>query len=193
MITGMEWHQWRKKGIGSSEAAICMGISKRRTVEDLIIEKLSPVVIGPTPFPAQCGIDAEPKIRSLFEMLYDREFPPGLVEMYGEPCMASLDGWDKEAREIIEIKFSGKQDYGIAKTGNLPPAYMAQVQHALMVTSCVKCFYVTYPWSKNPKSEVFTSDKLIVIVVKPDIVYQEKILGVERKVWAEIERRRKLI
>lgn len=41
-ITDDEWHQYRRTGIGGSDAAICLGLSKFKTPMDLYYAKVSP-------------------------------------------------------------------------------------------------------------------------------------------------------
>lgn len=180
-----EWLLWRKKGIGSSDAPVIMGVSKFSTPLKLYETKIAETVEEDTSnsYIKDMGNKFETKIRSLFELQQGRSFSPALVERHIEGCampfLASLDGRSEDFEQIIEIKLLGYEDWANAHTdddhiGFPPPQYVPQMQHQLFVEERAKvCFFVGYLYEKG----VHTVDlsKLVVIPVYPDKEYQGRL------------------
>lgn len=177
--TRMDWLKWRQGGIGSSDAAVIMGKSPWSTPRALYEQKIAEVVDEKTSFQMELGNEAEPKIRALYELLNDCEYPVKCFEK--DYLRASLDGWCDGV--FIEIKLSGKPDYEIAKSGRLPEKYKIQMEHQFLVTGAKKAHFLCYPYSPFLKERVVKSDLLIAIDIYPDLEYQKTLLEAEVNFW----------
>jgi putative phage-type endonuclease len=175
-----DWHKFRAEGIGSSDAAAVLGISPWKTPLQLYEEKVNPKTEeGPTNWAMQRGHEMEPKARAAYEILHDIEMPAALVVHPLYPYIrASLDGYNKERKRILEIKCPGKEDHDFAKKGVLPLKYFAQVQHQLFATGAEACHY----WS-------FDGEAGVLVEVLPDEVFITKLITEEMKFWKMVQDR----
>lgn len=182
-----EWLAWRKKGIGSSDAPIIMGVSPWGTKVDLFEQKVSDTVEEDesNQYVKDLGNEAEPKIRSLFSLLMADDFQVALLEMDGFPLIASLDGRSTCKTKIIEIKLSGKEDFEGAQKGKVPEKYIPQIQHQLMVSKAEVCYFLSYSYAAYKESKAITADNLAIVEVKPDKEYQATLMQEELKFWQE--------
>jgi putative phage-type endonuclease len=158
-----------------------MGDSKYTTPYQLWNQKIQAEPVEMVMNPAmQRGHDFEPRIRALFNMLYDRNFEPALCESSIYNFMkCSLDG--KDSPDMIEIKTANRNDHEGVKNGILPKQYKAQVQHCLFVSGLKKCYYISYydpDWNKQVSKEFME-----VIEIFPDIPYQTMLLEECQKFW----------
>lgn len=182
-----EWLAWRKKGIGSSDAPVVMGVSPWGTKMDLYEQKVSDTVEEDesNQYVKDLGNEAEPKIRSLFSLLMADDFQVALLEMDGFPLIASLDGRSICKTKIIEIKLSGKEDFEGAQKGKVPEKYIPQIQHQLMVSKAEVCYFLSYSYAAYKESKAVTADNLAIVEVKPDKEYQATLMQEELKFWQE--------
>lgn len=196
-----EWLEWRHKGLGSSDAPVVMGVSKFKTPFQLFEERMKPAVHSEPNFIQAKGHRMEAKARARFELEQNKDFQPACVQSGDqgfEFLLASLDGRSDDKTEIIEIKYVGQDDHALCKKGVVPPQYWPQVQHALMVTGALRCYYVSYcdiledTGEKHPKTGKPIMKKtgrydLGYIVVESDRDYQGKLLAAESKFWKMIQ------
>lgn len=137
------WEEWRRSGLGASDAPIVMGISKYQKPIDLFQIKLGLKEYKPNAFITDLGHKFEPRARAYINLLNDWEYEEKVVEMEEYPWLrASLDGWDGETP--CEIKYVGKKKIDDARLGNLDQTHWVQMQHQMMVTGSSKCLYVCY-------------------------------------------------
>lgn len=183
----LEWLQWRKEGIGSSDAPIIMGCSDFFTPLKLYEEKIAPEVVDRPPnFIQERGIRMEPRIRSLFEMIIGKAFEPKLFVMDGFKFLrASMDGTSAD-KEIIEIKISGAADWAGAKEGKVPEKYIPQIQHQFLVSGYKSGYYLSYLYEKE-EPKVLVPEKLAVVKVFPDKEYIENLFKEEIRFWNCVE------
>jgi putative phage-type endonuclease len=142
------WLEWRKSGIGSSDAPIIMGVGYR-TPYQLYLEKIgqAPLVEDPNKkWIFEKGHKTEREARALLEIEHGGvEFTAGLVQMIDYPYLrASLDGANLEIREGKEFKLVSLKEFN---EGKCPARYFPQIQHQYMVTNLKKidivlCCYV---------------------------------------------------
>ncbi len=185
-MTRRDWLLNRRKGIGSSDVASILGVSKFMTLMELYEEKISTdEPEEESNFIMDLGNEVEPKVRDLFNFLKDRNYEVALVQMESFPFMkASLDGRDGE--HIIEIKLMGKEDHENAlKKGVVPAHYYPQVQHALLCSNAKSCFFASYPYGvyKDNRSKPLDSAHLAIIEVFPDKDYQLQLLEKCNDFW----------
>lgn len=167
------WTQWRKKGLGSSDAATIMGVSPWKTPYQLWEEKIGIGKPFQGNFATNRGNEMEPKARAAFELYIGDEFPPMVAEHANYPFIrASLDGYNKERNAILEIKCPGKADHDIALSGYVPDKYYPQLQHQILVTGANKAYYYSYDGEKG-----------VTVEVLPDVNYCRELLEAEIAFW----------
>ena len=146
-IQGSEaWLKWRGRGLGSSDAAVLLGWSPWKTIEQLYEEKLGlwKPTFGPQQMSAmQRGKDLEPYIREWYEMHYGKGFRfPDAIATYpeNEYLRTSFDGINRDfpnpdgtKGRLIEIKAPNKKDHAGAMLGEIPEKYEPQCQWHLLV------------------------------------------------------------
>lgn len=155
-----EWLEWRKKGIGASDAPIIMKASPWKTPFQLWQEKTGRVSSKQGPnWAQQRGINLEPEARSFYELKYGLEMPPTLVVHPTHSFLrASLDGINIEKRTVLEIKCPGKEDHMKAVAQQIPEKYVWQLVHQLLVTDLDLVHYLSY-YEKSGELVEFKRDK----------------------------------
>ena len=141
-----DWLRWRNKGIGASDSPAILGVSPYRTPYQVWEEKTGR---GPNEqeinFGIRRGIELEPKARAMFELEHDIDMPAKCFEHSTFPWIrASLDGWNEEARAILEIKCAGQKDHTSAKMGDIPEKYYWQLVHQILVTDAKEVYYYSF-------------------------------------------------
>lgn len=168
-----EWLSWRRKGIGSSDAAAILGVSPWATAYDVWMEKTGREYRDRSNWATQRGNEMEPKARADYEFRFGIEMKPELVESKQYPFLkASMDGANFTEKGGLEIKCPGEKDHALAAEGKIPDKYMAQIQHQLLVTG--------FDWIDYYS---FRDEKGIRIRVYPDLEFCKKLLAAEIEFW----------
>jgi len=130
-----EWHDWRREGIGASDAATIMGENPWKTKEELFDEKIFGKKNRPN-YAMQRGIDLEPEARKLFEYKNGvKVYPVCLQSDKYNWLRASVDGLSANHDRVVEIK-CGKKVYEFSLKNKKAPDYnYAQLQHILAITN----------------------------------------------------------
>jgi putative phage-type endonuclease len=177
-----EWHEWRRMGIGSSDAPVIMGVSPYKTRFQLWEEKTGKVPSKETSnYIQQKGHDNEPRARALFEIECDIEMPADLAVHPKYPFLrASLDGINREAGCVLELKYVGKEDHVLAKNEKkVPEKYEWQCVHQHLVTELPLVKYGSFYRPDGSKGE-------LIVVDVPRDVEKEKVLFEEAKKFWEL-------
>jgi putative phage-type endonuclease len=168
-----QWLEWRRNGIGSSDAPIIMGVSPWKTKYQLWQEKvfgLSDQKENPS---MARGRELEEVARREFERIMGIGVFPKNVEHKDFPWIrASLDGIDLDGEVMVEIKCPGREDHFGASNKKVPEKYYPQCQHQLLATGLDHMFYFSFDGMEGA-----------VVEVKRDEVYIEKLLQEESKFW----------
>lgn len=134
-----EWLAYRREKRNASETAAVMGISPWSTPYRLWLEKTGKATTTPNAAMRR-GTALEPAARAAYEDQTGLVMQP-LVLQAGD-YSASLDGMTLEGDLILEIKCPVRgtrsdlwQD---VSTGEVPPYYLVQVQHQLMVSGAAQ-------------------------------------------------------
>lgn len=169
-----KWKEWRRLGIGSSDAPVIMGVSPWKTSLELWKEKVgidSDESEGN--WATRRGIELEPRARAHYELTQGTEMPVTFFEHKERPFLrASLDGYNNEKQIILEIKCPGKADHETAKQGKIPQKYWPQLQHQLMVTDAKCVHYYSFDGESGHLVEVL-----------PDQEYIQRLAAEEIKFW----------
>ena len=180
-----EWLEWRRGGIGSSDAPIIMGVSPWKTAYQLWEEKTGRVVKEQeTNWAIDRGNRFEPIARRHYELLhFPDDFPPMQIEHASLPMFrASMDGANIKLKKGVEFKVPGKVDHALAKEGKLPEKYYWQVQHQLMTTGFDIVDYVSVEVIDEASEEI----KIAVVPVKANLEDITKLQEAELKFWDNV-------
>lgn len=131
------WLEERRLGIGGSDAAAALGLSKWRTPLQLYLDKIGEAEPSEESDPMRFGTLLEPIVRSEFVRR------TGMNVVYGQPAVVSpvypfmrvnLDGRISPT-ELFEAK-TARSDAGWGDPGSddIPADYVLQNQHAMIVT-----------------------------------------------------------
>lgn len=135
-----DWLKERMTGIGGSDAAAVLGLSKWRTPLEVYQEKRGE--LGPQEDNESFlwGRVLEPVIRQQYAERTGRvvRVPDGILRHPEHAFMlANLDGVTDDGR-VVEIKTARSgQDWGEVGSDQVPQAYLLQVQHYMAVTGFV--------------------------------------------------------
>jgi putative phage-type endonuclease len=164
-----QWLEWRRGGIGSSDAPIIMGVSPWCTPhqlwERIILRKETE-----SNYAMDRGTKLEEPARQCFERLMDVELFPKNVQHKSRPWMrASLDGIDIDEKIMVEIKCPlKKENHELAKQGKVPELYYPQVQHQLEVTGLDGMYYFSFDGKEGVIVEVERDQKYIDQMVQEE-------------------------
>lgn len=172
------WLDWRKSGLGSSDAPALVGLSPWKTRRGLWEEKVIAYHGAKVPMSgAQLnairariaesekknpsakdrGKRLESVARQKHEALYGWDAPDtcGTHDEY-EFLKVSLDGWNPERSTFLEIKAPNRDDHEAALAGHVPEKYVFQLVHQFLVSGAKFCHYVSYH-DRRPAGEDFTT------------------------------------
>lgn len=155
-VQGSEaWKRWRGKGVGSSDAAVLLGWSPYKTIDQLLLEKqgLYEQEFGSHQRSAmERGKRLEPIIRRWYEKKTGALFTEDTAEHALHPQLrASYDGIhrtfknpDGSVGRLVEIKAPNRAEHEGAKEGFVPEKYQAQCQWLMLVAGFQWLDYVSY-------------------------------------------------
>lgn len=178
-----EWLQWRKGGIGGSDAAAVLGLSPFKSRQQLLLELTGQVQAEEANYAMRRGTRLEPVARREYEERIGRTMP-AICGQHDELewMRASFDGLSLCGEVILEIKWPNVDAHQAALSGTVPEYYLCQVQHQLYVSGASVCHY----WSCS-ENKRFRQDELFALVeVRPDAEYIGRLLIEEMSFWEEI-------
>src|SRR5574343_969068 len=129
------WLEWRRAGIGGSDVAGILGLSKWLSPLDIWEAKKGLRGEQSQNHAMAWGSRLEASIRDFWASKHGITVTPSLFfESEKNPVLrASLDGWIND-QEILEIKTSRTSEgWGEEGTDEIPTPYICQVQHYLNV------------------------------------------------------------
>jgi putative phage-type endonuclease len=122
--------EWRRQGIGGSDAPVIEGVSPWKTPFQLWEEKCLGVFDEKDNPSMAYGRSMEEPIRQEFEKLTGLVVAPDRL-IHPDHCWLriSMDGLDITGKCSVEIKSANKEDHELAKAGKVPLKYHPQNQH----------------------------------------------------------------
>lgn len=150
LVKGMEqgtldWLDFRRNHITSSDAAIIMDCSPWKNIKDLWQEKLDIKECDPINEAMARGNELEPIARALFIEKNQIDCQPCVWQSDNYPWMAtSLDGLTHFGHEFIEIKCGSQHLHEMAKQGKYPIYYHWQLIHHALCSGLERGFYISY-------------------------------------------------
>ncbi|GEM_PF-6659306 len=176
-----EWYEWRKQGIGASDAPIIMGENRFKRLDYLIKEKTSfNLIDGYENEKMALGKSLEPvALDSYIKKTGNYVTPVCIQSAQYNWLRASLDGINIYDRKVVEIK-CGKSAYEwVYRHHTVPKYYYAQTQHILAITNYESLDFWCY-WPGNHE---------ILIKVERNEAYINILLEREYEFWKSIEQR----
>lgn len=171
-----EWFKDRSKGVGASDAAAALGLSKWKTPQALWEEKRGAKTDPSAGWHFERGKALEPIIRQWYANTYQASIslPTGiLVHPQHHFMLLSPDGIVADGT-LLEAKVSyDPAAWGEPGTDEVPQEYSLQVQHALAVTGLERAAVVVSIMGNIP----------VVYSVAADLALQNMIIEGERQFW----------
>lgn len=185
-----EWHAWRRRGIGSSEAAILMGCTDHRTLQSLWRDKMGlEVHYVPMSEDLRRGIENEDLALAIYcgEKGVSDIGPLTLQHEYFDFMRASLDGAAPDRKHFVEIKCP--RGYIHAKTrkfGTIKPEYYCQMQHQYFVSEYETCDFISLEVEWDEAKGIWIEKDFLWMPVEPNYDYQAELLAREILFWEHI-------
>lgn len=171
-----EWHEWRRRGIGASDAPAIMGENPWKSAEYLLQEKCAGKRSGCNAAMAR-GMELEPVARGRYEARIGISVVPACLQsMQYEWLRASVDGLATDGGTVVEIKCGESVYRKASATRKVPDYYYGQLQHILAVTNLRSIDFFCY-WPKRPE---------VHLHVKRDDSYITRLLEAEYKFWQKM-------
>ena len=176
-----EWHVWRSRGLGCSDAPAIMGENPWKSREHVLKEKLGGTRKLEPNAAMRRGNALEPEARSAYERLTGVRVRPQCLESTRFHWLrASVDGLALDGESVMEIKCGEAVYRHAASEGRVPKHYMGQLQHILAVTGLARIDF----WCYLPaRAEVH-------LRIDRDDRYIDRLIETEAKFWQELEKRR---
>jgi len=135
-----EWLEYRRSGIGGSDASVVCEINQYKSAVELWMEKTGMLQNQEAGEAAYWGTQLEPLVRNEFTKRTGLEVTPVNQILQSNKhsfMLANLDGTVESPSHgtcIFEAKTTGAFRGGAWDNGNIPDEYMLQVQHYMAVT-----------------------------------------------------------
>ena len=169
-----EWLTFRRSHIGASDAATIMEINPYQCRDDLLKEKILGLQKVQN-YAMKRGSEMEIEARFSYELETGLHVMPLVAEDDIFPFLsASFDGITKCLSGVVEIK-CGKFSHSRAERGEIPPYYMAQLQHQMMIADVDLIDY----WSWNGRDG-------ILFTIEKDTHFISEMLDKEFTFWQDV-------
>ena len=177
-----EFHEFRRKGLGSSEAAIILGVSPWRTAHQLLLEKTGEVKPDFTGnFATERGKELEPKVRDAYNRMHGcNTQPEKMIYPHFMPFRANADGIDRDKGKLIEIKCPGKKDHETAQAGGVPEKYMPQCQWLMMVSGIRSMDYISF---------YYKTEEMVIVPIMMDFDMVNELQARGKMFWELVTQR----
>ena len=186
-ISEEEWKEWRRKGIGGSDASAILGISPFATARDLFYDKLKIL-----PFEDEEDNWVQKEIGHLLEDLVANIFQKKtgyhiyqVKKMFHHPkytfMLADVDYFVElpdGTTAILEIKttnYNAKDNWWRDGEQIVPINYETQGRHYMCVMNINRVFYCCLYGNSY--------DEVIIREIKRDYAYEEELIALESDFW----------
>ena len=176
-----QWLEWRRNGLGASDAPVIMKQNRWKGTEQLLHDKLH----GDSGYQNHAmirGHQLEPEARQRYRELVGRRVKPACLQSTRYQWLrASVDGLSHSGRTVVEIKCGESCHRKVTESRSVPRYYYGQLQHILAVTGLPAIdFFCHWPGRTDMNIEVPRDDR-----------YIERLLAEELEFWQEVLRRRR--
>lgn len=133
-----EWLALRRSKITATDCAAILGKSKYKSPHMVWLDKMGKSKAFDNEAMKR-GRELEPEARAYYNQKLGRNYQPAVVLSDENPWqMASLDGWDEEHKEVLEIKCPGESVFREAQAGNFSQDYVWQCLHQLSIDPTIR-------------------------------------------------------
>ncbi len=178
-MLSQEHIEWRRNGIGGSDAPVIAGVSPWKTPLQLWEEKALGIYNDTDSKAKKRGRDLEEEGLRAFEKKTGIFVAP---DRYINPNFSwirvSMDGADLSGRYAVEVKHPNKEDHEMAKYGKIPNKYVPQCHHYLLAKPSLKNIF--YFSRYEYKEGVF--DEALVEVNRDESIL-DPLFNLEEKFW----------
>lgn len=182
MTTTQAWHDARRTGIGGSDVAALLGLSKWKTPLAVYLEKLGEAPAQEDNSAMQWGRYLEPVIRQAYADRTGREVrvPTTLLRSAEHDFMiANVDGLTED-RRIFEAKTARSgAEWGESGSDQIPQAYLLQVQHYMAVAN----------FKVADVAVLIAGSDFRIYEVPADEALQAMLIDAEAEFWQRVQRR----
>jgi len=168
-----EWLEYRRSGIGGSDASVVCGINQYKSAVELWMEKTGMLQNQEAGEAAYWGTQLEPLVRNKFTKRTGLEVTPVNQILQSNEhsfMLANLDGTVESPTHgkcIFEAKTTGAFRSGAWDNGNIPDEYMLQVQHYMAVTGYAGAYIAVLIGGNNFKwLFIERDDELISFIIQ---------------------------
>ncbi|ABR31320.1 hypothetical protein SU69_07490 [Thermosipho melanesiensis] len=177
-----EWKELRRKGIGGSDAAPALGLSRWKSPLRLYLEKIGEIKSDVDTEAAYWGNILEDIVAKEFEKRTGKKVKRVnaiLIHSKHEWMIANIDRKVVGENAILECKTTSAWNKDEWKDDEIPQEYIIQLQHYLAVTGYDKAYIaVLIGGNKFIWKELERDDELINMIIEG-----------ERKFWKMVENR----
>ncbi len=186
-LTREEWLDWRRKGIGGSDAAAIMGISPFRTARDIYYDKLGIAAVEEAEgnwVALEMGHLLEDLVAKIFERKTGLKIYQ-IKKMFRHPLfpfmLADVDYFitmPDGTEAILEIKttnYNAKDLWWKDGREIVPVYYEAQGRHYMAVMDIDRVFFCCLYGN--------TEDEVIIREIRRDTAYEEEMIFLEQEFW----------
>jgi putative phage-type endonuclease len=171
------WLADRRRGIGGSDVAAILGLSRFRTAVDVWLDKRGLAEPQPETDAMRFGRLFEPIVLDEFERRTGYEVRRGLPIQTSEEhpfMLASLDGLIEDEHAIVEAKTARTADgWGEDGSSEIPAYYHTQVAHYMAVTDAVIAYVPVLIGGQDFR----------IYTVERDEAFQADLIEAEREFW----------
>lgn len=182
MINRNEWLEQRRTGIGGSDAAAVLGLSKWSTPLSVWLDKTGQAPDRGESEPMRWGTLLEPVIRQEYAERTGRTvIAPGFLRHpQHEFMVANVDGLSPDDDRLIEIKTARSADqWGEPGSDQVPEEYLIQVHHYMAVLE-VKVADIAV---------LIGGSDFRIYTVEADAELQAMMIDAEREFWQSVRDR----
>ena len=143
-VSYKDWKLERMKGIGGSDAAVVLGVSRWKSPLRLYLEKLGEIEPEGDNEYMLWGRKLEKLVIEHFMEVTGKEvqkIDKILVHPQYDFMIANIDGYIPEEDAVVEVKTASSYKLDEWSGDNIPVEYVLQGQHYLAVTGCSKVYY----------------------------------------------------
>ena len=174
-MTHEQWLEWRRNGVGGSDAPSIMGrgySTPLQKYEEKVFNKEKK-----ENWAMKGGKRDEPQARRDFEDLIGYRMAPINVENAKHRWYhASLDGMCQHGERVVEIKKTSKEDHLTVLSGKVPEQYIDQCQHIMKALDKPWMYFYSSPCDESVDGKI--------LEVGRDFAYTDlELFPAEEKFW----------
>lgn len=176
-----EWLDWRRRGIGASDAPAILGVSPYRTPLDVFLDKIGEAEEEPPNMAMRIGTAMEPAILDLFEQ-ETGEKVERVQERAAHPQIpfvrATLDAICESGR-VVEVKTTAfGRGLGEEVEDDLPESWIVQAQHQCLAHEAEQITFAVLIGGRDFRIyEVRRDQEFIDLMLATEIMFWRMVEG----------------